>query len=260
MDFKQSIKLLNKISQKKQESFYDVHKRLFNQIINYKEPQRSKTPSGVLDSLLKSYRLEFAKNISNFLKTNVFNLKNVSDETKSNLVYSLHSFVPLALINEKFRYVVTIKAIYDFINEETQRVNSLFTQISNTEFEDLDIKALLKLFRPEVDLYLNHIRSLADYDNKKVVNTKLPKTVEDVSEDVKSDSLKTAFNINLKKAMSLYQEALNHYKRLGMKEYKELNKERDKIFVIKDKGFDVDNELIGIINYLTELNKVLSNQ
>lgn len=235
MNFKQSVKLLNKIS--KGEVFYDVYER----VKNYEAPIKIKTPSSVIEKLVSSYRKEFRNNLYNFLKKN-----NIKQEAIFDSIINLAPFY-----NETLRYIVTRDDFQKFINQENQRVNQVINNIKQIYYTDFDTNLLLTKLQPLVVNYLNKINSLIELESKPSSAVFLPKGKE---------FMENAFDINLRKAYDLLGKVQLKYKDLNITEYKELNLERNKISLIKNKGFDENNELPGIIKYLEMLYKELSSQ
>lgn len=243
MNFKQSVKLLNKIS--RGELFYDVYK----QVSNYEAPIKIKTPISMIEKIVSSYRIEFETELNKFIAVNI-------NKRKHRAMYDLISALspskisPLLPFN-RLRHITTREDFQKLINGEILRVNQILAEIKKVYYTDLNTNSLLTKLQPLVVNYLNKINSLMELETKPSSIVSLPKG---------TDYLENSFDINLRKADNLYQEALNHCKRLGIKEYKELNLEGIKIGLIRDKKFDINNELLGIIAYLELLNKELRRQ
>lgn len=243
MNFKQSVKLLNKIS--KGEVFYDVYER----VKNYEAPIKIKTPISMIERTVSSYRIEFETELNKFIAANI-------NKRKHRAMYDLISALSPSKISpflpfNRLRHITTRDDLLKLINEEILRVNQILAEIKKVYYTDLNTNSLLTKLQPLVVNYLNKINSLIELESKPSSAVFLPKGKE---------FMENAFDINLRKAFDLLGKVQLKYKELNITEYKELNLERNKISLIKNKGFDENNELPGIIKYLEMLYKELSSQ
>lgn len=215
------------------DQFYNVHKVLYDDITgkNYKPPTYIKISGSDLEKMVSSYWKELKSTLIQFIKTQ--NIKHHS-------IFSdyINSFVPFYKWRASKEKLTQFELIR-LAQIEFARVNKSLYNFKELKLEGFDYQKLDSI----ISNYFNKLQQIIDINNI-TTNYKEPES---------TDFMEDKFNKLLNKSYELYNQKFSIIDTLSEDKKKQLSLIRNKLALIKTKGFDVNNELTTIINNLKSI-------